>query len=1033
MTEVFDLGRAEVPIDLGLDDFIQDLAKARNNFGRSMRGFQEDMRIVGRRLSVALTAPIVGAFGLATKEAIAFESAFVGVQKTVEATPEQFAALKDAIQELSVNEIPQSAQDLAALAESAGQLGIQTRNILEFTRVIAMLGDTTNIMGQEGAQQLARFLNITNTAQSEIGKVASVIVELGNNMATTESEILTFALRLGGAGTAIGLTEEQIFGFAASLSSMGLRAEKAGTAFSKLFIRIANAVDQGGKELEAFAEVSGKSGDEFFRAFKETPHVAIQDFIKGLAKIRASGQNIFAVLEKLNLQEIRLRDTVLLAAAGLDKFALGQRLAAAEIEKGTALTIEAEKRYASTASQLRFLANAFRVVGETIGEVFTTQFKEIAPNLRGIGSAMLGVAESFANADPAIQKAMAGFAATLAIVGPLIFALATLSGVVLLISMGLGTTLSAAIFAGATGLVALSSAVLGATVAWKFFEKEIREIWQSLGKNFELWVVKPISEGFQGIQFMVGNALNMIGAALDKAGYNDGQFLEKMGENLMVASEAIREVGSSTSNLKPPSGFEVWVEEMKRGFKDLVSMVGNVGKHILPLESMETSAAAEFNKLMEGVVSKVNAIIEGFNDGDAAIIDTGKSTEELAKKLERLKEQAQTLRFSLFPREDMARAVKEVHELAEAFPEIIDDEAMRLAFEEIWRNFKEQGFGAFEEIGLLLAELPESVRTAFEEAGIAVKDSELLENMIKEGEELFKQALEDSRKAADLHNQQMREMESNIRLVISSLQDLARATGSKVVSGIAKVVTVMKSLNTLFKAVPSLISTLSQAMKAGFTAMRVQASTALGWIGLILEAITAIIQAFGLFGDEGEGELSRVEKSAEMLKEAFADAFKELEEQLISFVRTGKIEFADLVNTLLDDLLRVAIRGLITGPISDSIGLGLKSGGVMSKGRVLTSPTLVGRGVFAGEAGPEGVLPLTKVDGVLGVNASGMAGGTNITIIDQRSNGNPVEVNQSGDDITFTLTDKLSELISNGRLDRSLKDSFGLRRRGGVF
>ena len=37
-------------------------------------------------------------------------------------------------------EIPSSAEDIAAVAESAGQLGIQTDNILGFTRTIIDLG-----------------------------------------------------------------------------------------------------------------------------------------------------------------------------------------------------------------------------------------------------------------------------------------------------------------------------------------------------------------------------------------------------------------------------------------------------------------------------------------------------------------------------------------------------------------------------------------------------------------------------------------------------------------------------------------------------------------------------------------------------------------------------------------------------------------------------------------------------------------------------------------------------------------------------
>ena len=57
-----------------------------------------------------------------------------------------------------------------------------------------------------------------------------VVVGLGNTVAATEGEILNLAQRMAAAGVLAGMTEAEVFGFAATLTSVGVRAERGGTA-----------------------------------------------------------------------------------------------------------------------------------------------------------------------------------------------------------------------------------------------------------------------------------------------------------------------------------------------------------------------------------------------------------------------------------------------------------------------------------------------------------------------------------------------------------------------------------------------------------------------------------------------------------------------------------------------------------------------------------------------------------------------------------------------------------------------------------
>jgi len=77
--------------------------------------------------------------------------------------------------------------------------------------------------------------------------------------------------------------------------------------------------------------------------------------------------------------------------------------------------------------------------------------------------------------------------------------------------------------------------------------------------------------------------------------------------------------------------------------------------------------------------------------------------------------------------------------------------------------------------------------------------------------------------------------------------------------------------------------------------------------------------AAGGFADYAD-EASNV---AEATRSAFYDAFSGAEDALVSFVTTGKLEFSDLVDSIVADLARIAIRQSITGPLASALGQAL--------------------------------------------------------------------------------------------------------------
>src|SRR5690606_27744675 len=240
----------------------------------------------------------------------------------------------------------------AGIAEAAGQLGIEVPNILGFTRVMADLGVATNFTSEEAAVLFARFANITELDQTFFSNLGSAVVDLGNNLATTEREIGEMSLRIAGAGHQIGLTHAEILGFAGALSSVGIEAQAGGTAISRVFIEIDKSVRTGGRRLETFARVAGMTAGQFKQAYQKDAAGAIVTFIEGLRKISDEGGNVFGVLEDLSLQDIRVRDALLRAAGAGDLFRESIERSSAAFKENTALTEEANRRYQTVESQM---------------------------------------------------------------------------------------------------------------------------------------------------------------------------------------------------------------------------------------------------------------------------------------------------------------------------------------------------------------------------------------------------------------------------------------------------------------------------------------------------------------------------------------------------------------------------------------------------------------------------------------------------------------------------------------------------------
>lgn len=475
------------------------VGKKLEEVGNNITKIGKKVTDLGDKLTKTLTTSILGLSAIGVKTAIDFESAFAGVEKTVDGTEEQMNELREGIKKMST-ELPSTTTEISAVAEAAGQLGIQTDNVLSFTKTMIDMGNSTNLSSDEAATSLARFANITQMSQKDFDKLGSSIVDLGNNFATTESEIVEMSLRLAGAGKQVGMSEGQILGLATALSSVGIEAEMGGSAISKALVKMQNAVELGGKklnpilektgmslrdlelmsannskdfknladnigmtstelnqliksgsELEDFASISGMTAEQFKKDWEEDATGALTAFIKGLGTAEERGESAIVLLSEMGLTEVRLRDSLLRAANAGNLFNDAIKTGTKAWKQNTALTNEANKRYETTASKITTTVNRIKNLVMNLGE-------KLLPTINKILDKSEKWIEKLGKLDDRQKENIIKIGLMVASAGPLIKVLGTLTTSIGTVTKGIGT-FSQAIGVMSTGGVSASASV----------------------------------------------------------------------------------------------------------------------------------------------------------------------------------------------------------------------------------------------------------------------------------------------------------------------------------------------------------------------------------------------------------------------------------------------------------------------------------------------------------------------------------------------------------------------------------------------
>ncbi len=489
------------------------LDKTSEKYNKTLKRLGGGLTSMGQSLSLGLTLPTIAAGAFSVKAFADYETALVGVGKTTNLQGAELADLGEKFLGLS-KKIPVSATELLNLGQTAAQLGVSgSDNILKFSETLGKLARASDVTGEEGAAALARFITVTRGSVSDVDKYASALVALGNTSAATESEILNFAVRLGGSTALFNITGQQALGIATALKSVGIEAEAGSSSIQRALSGINKAIGDGGQKMQVLAQITGTSTAEIKNRFKTDASGVLRDFAAGLAKIEKNGGDVTKALAFFGLTGVRDIQVVGALSKNVDLLDEKIRQATVGFSENAALNAEFKAQVGTLANQYQLFQNKLFALGKVIGE-------KLAPTLIKLFD-ILGAGLEFLSSNPTLTLFIGSIAALAAVVGPLLVSLGFFVGTILPAMMTGFAVLKAAAFGLSLALApigtvlgGLSLPVIGVIAAVTalvavvvYFRKEIMEglgaAWDFVSGKAMDFLTKT-KEAISGVKSLLG-------------------------------------------------------------------------------------------------------------------------------------------------------------------------------------------------------------------------------------------------------------------------------------------------------------------------------------------------------------------------------------------------------------------------------------------------------------------------------------------------------------------------------------------------
>lgn len=377
------------------------------------------METMGSTLTRTVSTGIVAAGAASVAAAVNIDTSMTNVKKTVDGTADQYDKLKEKAIEFSKTNAVGADQILDIQALGA-QLGFSIEELDEFGRIVSGLDIATNMDADTAATEMAQFANITKMSHDEISNYGSAIVGLGNNFATTESDISSMAMRIAAAGTQVGMSQADILGLATALSSMGVEAEAGGTAISTIMAQIDKDIATNADSVETWASTAGMSAQDFADAWRSDPVDALSALLTNMESTTEEGGNMSVMLQELGIDSIRQTDIMKRLGGNSELVADAVAKSNEEWGKNTALQKEVDNRNESLAAKFEMLKNRVVAVANDVGGPLADALLDVIDSAEPLIQMIADGAKQFNEMSKSEQNAVIKAVALSAAIGPML-------------------------------------------------------------------------------------------------------------------------------------------------------------------------------------------------------------------------------------------------------------------------------------------------------------------------------------------------------------------------------------------------------------------------------------------------------------------------------------------------------------------------------------------------------------------------------------------------------------------------------------
>jgi TP901 family phage tail tape measure protein len=270
------------------------------------------------------------------------------VQKTTGLTDKQMDELMKKFKRFNTRT---ARKELLGIAAEAGKLGVRgVENIASFVEqaneLQVALGDD---LGEGAVLKVSKMADVFNVSMQQMG---SGINAVADSSKANAGFLTDFLARLGGTAEVVDVSAGEILGYGAALDELGLRVEMSSTALNGFFIDFV-------KNTEMYGQAAGFAEGELSKLIgSQGTNSGFLAFLERLKEMNPESDQFLRKLEEIGIDGDRGSQVFLALSQNVDLLRQRQQLANKEIEKGTSLTNEYNRRNTNFAANIEKINRA---------------------------------------------------------------------------------------------------------------------------------------------------------------------------------------------------------------------------------------------------------------------------------------------------------------------------------------------------------------------------------------------------------------------------------------------------------------------------------------------------------------------------------------------------------------------------------------------------------------------------------------------------------------------------------------------------